>query len=127
MSNVASENFKPQTIEENPPFFCYANKNYKDEIVFRKKMIDDYNTMFWSTPDEVTITIERIIIIALVNNSSFDTIMNLFLYFGEKNMIDSISVNKDMFIEEDYNYIVKNIALCKEFSIKRGILWKKKP
>lgn len=106
----------------HPILFYYADKNYKDEIIFRKKILEDYNKMFWSTPDEVNFSIERIIVIALSKNPSFKIILNLFIYFGEKNMIDSITNNKEFFTEENHKYIIENIDLCKEFSIKKGIL-----
>lgn len=60
-------------------------ENNKDKtIIFEKKWMRLYNSMFWSSPQKFELPIKNIVAIALKNNPSFQTFLDLYLLFGEE-------------------------------------------
>lgn len=62
--------------------FIFENNEDKT-IIFEKKWMRLYNSMFWSSPQKFELPTKNIVAIALNNNSSFQTFLDLYLLFGK--------------------------------------------
>lgn len=68
-----------------PKDMLFIFENNKDKtIIFEKKWMRLYNSMFWSSPQKFELPIKNIVAIALKNNPSFQTFLDLYLLFGEE-------------------------------------------
>ena len=107
-------------------------KDNKDEkILFQKRWITCCNSMFWSSPDRMEMPIENIITIALNNNSSFLTFLDLYLLFGANLMIyvDSIYQKLNGKIFKKYHEFYEMCYDIFRFSSKnyKNLVLKKQP
>lgn len=86
--------------------FIFENK--KDEaIIFEKNWMRLCNSMFWSSPQKFELPIKNIVAIALNNNPSFQTFLDLYLLFG-KSLI--------LYVYDIFgNYKIENIKKYMEF------------
>ena len=108
------KNLEKQEIEKSrdyefpsiPKNMLFIFENNEDKtITFEKKWMRLYNSMFWSSPDKFKLPIKNIIAIALNNNPSFQTFLDLYLLFG-KSLILYIY---DIFENEEIGNIKKYI------------------
>lgn len=83
--------YKKQEIEKSrdyefpliPKDMLFIFENNEDKtITFEKKWMRLYNSMFWSSPQKFELPIKNIVAIALSNNPSFQTFLDLYLLFG---------------------------------------------
>jgi len=67
-----------------PKDMLFIFENDKDKtIIFEKKWMRLYNSMFWSSPQKFELPIKNIVAIALKNNPSFQAFLDLYLLFGK--------------------------------------------
>lgn len=91
-----------------PKDMLFIFENNKDKtIIFEKKWMRLYNSIFWSSPQKFELPIKNIVAIALSNNSSFQTFLDLYLLFG-KSLILYVC---DIFDNEE----IENIKKYMEF------------